>query len=135
MLVQVGADGVGVVEDQLAAHLALVEHLLHHLDAVLRLVLPDLDVMHLDGVGPQMGEGELVIADGAGGDHIVLGLAADLQSTRLKVDVLSTEFDKSSESSESINLNQPQFTWWDFLPGCARHGGRPTYSTQCSARR
>ena len=41
---------------------------------------------------------------------------------------------------KSKNLNWTQFTWmckawWDFLPGCAKHGGRPTYSTQCSDRR
>ena len=84
VLAQVGADGVVIVEDQLAADVALVEQLLHHLHAVLRLVLADQDVVHLDRVGPQVGESEQVIADGTGGDNVVFGIAADLKSTGLE---------------------------------------------------
>ena len=62
-----------------------MENLLHHLQTVLSLVLPNLDVVHLHRVRPHMSEIELGIAEGTGSNNIVFRITADLQATHLNV--------------------------------------------------
>ena len=53
---------------------------------MLRLVFGDLDLMYLQCVRPHLVQGEVVVADGARGDHELLGVAADLDPASLHME-------------------------------------------------